>query len=84
MGSIHRTLLFVSKNSWTQGNNKEFRIHTLQFLVEIQVTEGIKEVARTNMRSISYLLGFTISFAFVLIGFTFFALSQLPQGFKGL
>jgi len=84
VGTIHRTLLHVSKNSRTQGNDKEFRIHSLQFLVEIQVTESIKEVERTNMKPIAYLLGFTISFAFVLIGFTFFALSQLPQGFKGL
>lgn len=29
-------------------------------------------------------LGSTISFAFVLIGFTFYALSKLPEGFKGL
>ena len=29
-------------------------------------------------------LGFTMCFAFTLIGFTFYALSQLPQGFKGL
>lgn len=29
-------------------------------------------------------LGCALSFAFVLIGFTFYTLSQLPQGFKGL
>ena len=29
-------------------------------------------------------LGISMSFGFVLIGLTFFALSKLPEGFKGL